>query len=355
MLSRIARRVISKLDRSAKLATAKARVRLSSRHLSGSPRVTLREDEVALVCMLKNGSYYLDGLLEHHRKIGIRHFLFIDNGSEDDTVDRLANHADVTVISNHLPVRKYESLLRADIARRLIKGGWLLFVDSDELIEMMNGDGRSISDYARYCNENGYDAVVGQCLDLFPMASLVETASWPYSRSIRDFCYYSLGYISEFGYHDRTVGFEWFLRDNTVSNPDIRLKFGGIRRELFNENCALTNHRMVKNAAHIKIYSHPHCSSNVHCADFTLLLRHYKFAGNFLQRELQQVREKTWDHGEDKSRMAVMTDPGFTFSAKQIQRFSGTGPLIEQGFLTGSERFFRRFPSPGPHQTGDLS
>lgn len=320
MICKTFRRASGKATRITRMISAKARVRVASRYLSGPRKIKLKEDEVALVCMLKDGSYYLDELLDHHRGIGIGHFLFIDNGSEDDTVAKLAAQPDVTVISNRLPVRIYESLLRADIARRFIKGGWLLFVDSDELMDMPRGAGRSIQDYAGYCNEYGYDAVVGQCLDLFSPYPLAQTEGWSYRRSIPAFDCYSLRCIDEFDYHDRTVGFAWFLQSNTVSNPDIRLKFGGIRCELFGENCALTNHRMVKNARHIRLYSHPHCSSDVHCADFTLLLRHYKFAGCYIERERQQVRNRVWDHGEDRSRLAVLDDPGFVFSGKEIHR-----------------------------------
>lgn len=338
------KRVVAKAKHTVGLVSAKVRVRIASKHLCGPRKIDLQDEEVALVCLLKNGSYYLDVLLEHHRSIGIRHFLIIDNGSEDDTLEILSLQPDVTVISNRLPVRIYESIMRADIARRFVKGGWFLFVDSDELIEMIHSKGGDIQDYARYCNENGFDAVVGQCLDLFSAFSLSETEGWSYRRSVSAFDLFSLRCISEFDYHDKSVGFAWFLTSNSVSNPRIRLKFGGIRRELFNENCALTNHRMIKNVRDIWTYSHPHCSSHVHCADFTLLLRHYKFAGNYIQLERRKVQDKIWDHGEDQRRLAVINDPGFMFTGKEVQCFSGAGQLLELGFLTGSPAFLACFP-----------
>lgn len=346
MIYKILRRVTAKAKRTAGAIGTRVRVRAASRHLSGPRKIRLEEDEVALVCMLKNGSYYLDALLEHHRAIGIRHFLFIDNGSEDDTIEKLASQPDVTIISNQLPVATYESLLRGDIARRVIKGGWFLFVDSDELIEMVHGTGRDIRDYAGYCNEHGYDAVVVQCLDLFSSRPLLETEGWSYRRSISDFNLFSLRCISDFDYHDKAVAFAWFLQSNTVTSPDIKIKFGGIRREMFGEDCALSSHRMIKNAGHIGLYSHPHCSSNVRCADFSILLRHYKFAGKYLSRERQQVRDRVWNHGEDRSRLAIINGQNFTLAGQEVQRFAGTGPLLEQGFLTGSAAFLARFPPP---------
>lgn len=318
---------------------------MASRHVSGPRRITLHDGEVALVCMLKNGSYYLDALLDHHRSIGVRNFLFIDNGSDDDTISRLSAHRDVTVISNKLPVAIYESSLRAQIARRVIRGGWFLFVDSDELVEMPNGEGRRISDYTGYCNDNGYDVVVGQVLDMFSAHPLSETVSWSYEESIKDFDRFSLRDIVEFDYHDEeNVAFSWFLKSNTVSNRDIRIKFGGIRREVFGEYCALTVHRLVKNDLRIGLYTHPHCSSNVRCADFTMLVRHFKFAGPYLARERQQLVDRTWQHGENQQRLAVIKDHAFTITGKEERRYAGTSQLVIDGFLACSERFQSRFP-----------
>lgn len=319
-------------------------VRQSSHHLSGPRKIRLRDDEAALVCLLKNGAYYIGPLIQHHRNIGIRHFLIIDNGSDDDTVAQLAACPDVTVISNPLPVRHYESRLRAQVARQVVSGGWLLFVDSDELFDMPHGEGRDIGEYLRYCNIHGYDAVVGQCLDLFAPVPLAESNGWDYAHSVPLFDRFSLEDIRDHDYHDESVGFSWFLKDNIVTNPDIKLKFGGIRKEVFGENCALTNHRLVRNARHVRIYTHPHCSSNVRCADFAILLRHYKFAGAFLQRERQQMKNGTWGHGEDAKRMQVIDDLSFVITGRNMQRFTGTQQLVQQGFLACSPQFLARFP-----------
>jgi hypothetical protein len=327
---------------------ARLRLRIATKHLSGPRRISLGADDVVLVCMLKNGSYYLDGLLEHHRALGIKNFLFIDNGSEDDTRERLAALPDVTTVSNPLPVAKFETIMRSQIAKRLVKGGWFLFVDNDELFEFINGSGRNIQDYTKYCSDFGYDAVVGQCLDLFSLRPLSESRNWSYKQSILEFQWCSLNCIESQDYHDKTIGYEWFLKFNKISNPDIKIKFGGIRQELFGEDCGLSNHRLVKNARHIKLYSHPHCSSNIHCADFTLLLRHYKFAGEYFVRERRQLDDKIWDHDEGKSRLAVIGDLSFSFSGKEIQRFVSAGDLVDQGFMTCSQAFLSRFPSEKP-------
>ncbi len=342
-----AQRVRAKLGRDVGALATRLRIRMASRHVAGPLQVALTHDEVGLTCMLKNGAYYLPELLEHHRALGVRHFLIIDNGSDDDTVAIASAHQDVTVIANPLPARIYESALRAQIAQRVFRGGWLLFVDSDELAEMPHGEGRPISDFTHYCNLNGYEVVVGQSLDLFSAAPLNDSADWDYSRSIREFDRYSLHDIRSFPYHDtENVAFSWFLRDNAISNPEIGIKFGGIRREIFGEDCCLTHHRLVRNRKDVAVYTHPHCCSNASCADFTLLTRHYKFAGPFLQRERDQIASGTWSHGEDEKRIAMIKDDAFAFKPAEPRRYTGTAKLVEEGFLDASAAFKAVFPAP---------
>lgn len=329
--------------------TKTAKVWVGTKHISGPRKIALQDAEVVLVCLLKNGAYYLEHLLDHHRAIGVEHFLLIDNGSTDATLDIAAKAPDVTVYSNTLPAKDYECLLRAQIARRVVDGGWFLFVDSDELVAFARGDGRKISEFTAYCNTHGYDAVIGQVLDLFPAISLKEAPNLTYKDSVEAFNLYSINNISSYDYKDtENIGFHWEMRNNTTSNDDIKFMFGGIRNEVFSENCCLTTHRLIRNAPHIELYSHPHCSGNIHVADFPFLIKHYKFAGNFWEREQAQVQKAEWDHGEDKKRMAVLRgQDDFVISGREQQALEGTEELIENGFLACSDRYLRHFPKSG--------
>ena len=344
MQTNIFRRMHVKLLKYIESFSIKMRVMRATQHIAGPRKIRQAKDEVALVCMLKNGTYYVAELIKHHQSIGIENFLFIDNGSDDDTVRLLAQYKNVTVVLNSLPVAKYEIALRSQIARKIIKGGWFLFVDTDEMFDLINGENRNIKEVANYCNHHGYEVVIGQCLDLFSPAPMAETIKWSYGQSLVAFNLFSLGSIENFEYHDSRIKFSFFLKNNLVSNPNIKLKFGGIRKQLFNEHCALSVHRMVRNLRHTKPYTHPHCSSNTKCADFTILVRHYKFAGPYFFRENRQALENVWEHGEDKKRLKKITDLNFTFSGLDIQRFSDLKYLVDQGFLNCSDQYLKSFP-----------
>lgn len=341
-LEKLARKIfaeISSLWRSIKVAT-------KTNHVSGPKKIVLQENEVALVCLLKNAEFYLEHLLEHHRSIGVKHFLLIDNGSTDKTRELVAKQPDVTVYSNTLPAKEYECLLRANIARRVVNGGWFLFVDSDELIVFSRGENRHISQFIEYCNMQKYDAVIGQVLDFFSPVSLAKTSGLAYPKSIETFNLYSTNSISSYDYGDKeNIGFSWYMRNNRVSNDKIKFMFGGIRNEVFGENCCLTTHRLVRNARYIELYSHAHCSGNIHCADFTFLVKHFKFAGDFWERDQALVQEESWDHGEDKKRMSILQGrEDFIISGREQHPFQDTEELIAQGFLECSDQYLNYFP-----------
>lgn len=346
-------KIAGKLSWAARELANKQRVKRNTHHISGRKNITLEDDQVAMISLLKNAAYYIDHMIAHHRSLGVSHFIFIDNGSTDGTRERLATYDDVTVFLNTLPVNKYECLLRADIARMAVTGGWFLFVDSDELIMFPRGEGRHISEFAAYCNSNGYDGVIGHFLDLFPLQSLKESAKWDYTRSIEEFHQYSLQNIKYCDYYSEDTFCAWFLKDNVLSNDEIKFMLGGIRNEVFGEICGQTHHRFIRNLGHIDLYSHPHCSGNLSCADFPLLIKHYKFANDFWERQVAQMINPDWDHNEAELRMSVLEGKDdFVISGREQHRFSGTEPLISQGFLSCSDRYLSQFPRLVPdHKT----
>ena len=49
----------------------------------------IRPNDVLLVCTMRNEKIRLPYFLEYYRALGINHFLFVDNGSDDGSADYL--------------------------------------------------------------------------------------------------------------------------------------------------------------------------------------------------------------------------------------------------------------------------
>lgn len=300
----------------------------------------MEPDECGAVSLVKNAAYFLPEFLKYHLDLGVRHILIIDNGSSDDTVAIAQAHPSVTVVRNTLPVRRYENLLRSQLARRYFKGGWLLFLDSDEMFSPPTEGSGALRGLCRYANAHGYSAVVCQVLDMVSDLPLAQTADMPYAEALARFRRYSLTDIERFDYFDPSSGFAWFLAQNRCVSREVQVLFGGIRKRSFGENCCLTTHRLVRNLPEVGLYAHPHVSVNVDCADVTALIRHYKFCGDIVARETRQVSDAVWGHGQDRARMARLTeDPDFRFDLSDTHTFSSVGELYENGFLVRGKGF----------------
>lgn len=329
-----------------------ARVFLRTRHVHGPRRIHLDDSACALVSMMKDAEYFIDDFILHHQRLGVRHVLVIDNGSTDATVARACAHDNVTVVRNTLPVRRYESRLRREIARRHIKGGWLLFMDSDELFELPSRHPRALDLALGHCNDANHTAVVCQCLDFFSGRSLLDTADLPYAAALEAFNLYSLKDIDRVGFHSDRHRFGYFTSRSTCRSGNINLHFGGIRQAMFAENCLLTAIRLVRNIDSAGIYVHPHFSVDVDIADFTALIRHYKFCGNVVAREAEQVAQGTWGHGEDRKRVAQFSrGAGLLIAASDQRPYDGPGSLVAEGFLVLSDGLQKALASdrgPGP-------
>ena len=317
-----------------------------TRRLHGPRRMVLGDDEVLLVLLVRNGAWHMRAFLDHHLKLGVRHILVIDNGSDDATVDICRGYDRVTVLENRLPVSRFEVLLRSGLSRAFARGGWIMFADADELIEIPLPGPDGLAQLTDYMNTHGQTAALGQVLDQFSTLPYSVLSAMDYAQSVEAVSSYALDRLERIPYADAdTLEFGWFLRDNECPDANVGLLRGGVRAELFGENPFLTRHLLVRNVPAVVPMSHPHCASGVRVADVTLLIRHLKLAGDWIGRDRRVVAEATWLHGENAQRLnAVAGRQGdFCLRAQQPLDWQGVRPLYDQGFLYASPRFRQQF------------
>lgn len=328
-------RILAGIERRWHSFVAARAVRRGNVVVHGPAYVDLAPDDVAVVCLMKDAAYFVRGFIEHHQALGVRHIVIMDNGSTDSTMAIAAGYGHVTVIRNTLPAKRYEVMLRDIAARQVLRGGWVLFADSDEMFEVPLGAplGRLVG----YLNANGYTAMVTQMLDLFSPLPYGAGKDWTYPEVATQANQYSLGNVTSVAYHDRAqIGFSWFLDSN---QGDVALKIGGVRREVFGEACFLSKHSLVQNAGGV-LMTHPHCASGVRVADVTGLLRHYKLAGDYLARDRASVAAGTWDHAEDAKRLAAAVGgDDFVIKPAEARAYAGPKRLVDEGFLEASAAY----------------
>ena len=146
-----------------------------NRRTSYPETVSLRYTEglgaVLLFSTIYNGMPYLDWFLDHYRKLGVDHFFFTDNASNDGTVERLSREPDVSLFSNpgSFAASAFGVVWTNHQLQRFGGGHWCFHVDIDEGFVFPGNDrGRTLQDLLSYLDSQTYAAVAAIELDMYP-------------------------------------------------------------------------------------------------------------------------------------------------------------------------------------------
>lgn len=308
-------------------------------HLHGSNFV-VPEGEVLAIVLVRDGTYYFDAFFEYYRKMGIRYFAFIDNGSTDETIARIRSEAGCVIDRVVLPLALYEGLIRGYPAQTYGQNRWCLYVDMDEQFDFEGRETYGLPALVRYLEARGETALMAQMLEMFPRASLAEVKNQTFAQALDTFVYYDISTVDVYDYQSHEIEFGALLHGNTLASDALKFKFGGVRRKFFGEACCLTKHPLIFNGPQVIPGPHPHLSQNVRVSDFTGVIRHYKFAGNVAARDAASASSGDLAHGEDQARLAILSEQtALTLYSDEAQTWAGIEPLYEAGFLNSSATY----------------
>src|SRR5215208_6950325 len=315
----------------------------SIEHLYGPEQVPYEEDELVLVCLLRDGRPYLKSFVEHHTSMGVKHMFFLDNGSTDGTVEALRGYDNTTVLRTGLPFKRYELSMRQYLVEHFCKKGrWCLYADIDELFDYPYSDVVGLHSLLRYLNEKSYTAVVAQMLDMFPEEPLSGRASNPLDEHLNQrHRFYDISNIRRENIKELPR-----LCNNTYESDDIEFFYSGIRSTLFPSKYTndLTKFPLVYMDDRIKpMDESSHWADNARVADFTCVLLHYKFLdGYFHQQAAQAVREGQYSNNSvlyKRSLEVLESTPSLQVKRESARELRSINDLVENGFLVVSEEY----------------
>lgn len=292
---------------------------------------------VVLLSVVRNAAPWLERFLDHHRSLGIRRFVILDNGSSDGTVALLRSQPDVTLLATSAPYRAYENTMKRYLVRNHGGGGWCLFVDADELFDWPLRHGRDIGELIGHCDARGFNAVICQMLDLWPAEGLAEGEKAGPPQAV---CHhYSLSGLSRSPYP--------FWETNRGENPAIQMHRGGVRNALFGTDNGLTKVSLFKAEPKVRPFCMWHHVRNARIADFTCVLYHYPFTGDFAQRVAEAVASRRYGFQTtaeyEAYHRALQGGAGLDFAVPGARELKGTDELLENGLLVVSQAYIERF------------
>ncbi|MBA2511407.1 MAG: glycosyltransferase family 2 protein [Rubrobacteraceae bacterium] len=332
----------------------------SLRLVHGPGEVPYGMDEVIVLSVLRDGRAYVKSFVEHYRSLGAKHLVFLDNGSTDGTVEALSEYEDVTVFYTTLPFKRYGLSMRKYLAERFGRGRWTLNVDVDELFVYPYSDVVSIGALLGYLNDNSYNAVVTSVLDMFPqepLSDVVGDGDEPLKELHR---FYDLSDVREEAYESvGDVG-------NVLTNPDVPILRGGIRRTLFGLNSLLIKHPLIFLDGKLKPMDlSEHWVGDARLADFTGVLLHYKLLNGLYAAVRREVESRNYPNRwrkYDRYLMVLEEASNLAVKAETARELESTNDLVgtrlmvlTEGYMSFVQGEDRRMGNPPERHAERLS
>ncbi|MEM9575558.1 MAG: glycosyltransferase family 2 protein [Pseudomonadota bacterium] len=158
----------------------------------------IKADDILLFSTIRNEKVRLPYFLDYYRKMGVTHFLFVDNDSGDGSGNYLAEQPDVSLW--HTTGSYRNSRFGVDwlnhLQSRYGHGHWCLTVDADEFFLYPFCETRplgALTDWLERCSIRTFGAML---LDMYPKGRLVDV---PYAEGVNPLdiaCWFDSGNYS---------------------------------------------------------------------------------------------------------------------------------------------------------------
>jgi hypothetical protein len=141
----------------------------------------IRPGAVLAFCTCRNEALRLPFWLDHHRRLGVDHFLIVDNASDDGSADLLAGQPDVSLW--HTAASYRAARFGVDWLTWLMirhgHGHWCLTADADELLIYPYWETRDLRALTGWLERSGRAVLPAMMLDLFPQGPLAAQTAAP--------------------------------------------------------------------------------------------------------------------------------------------------------------------------------
>ncbi len=175
--------------------------------------------DILCFATLRNEALRLPFFLDHHRKLGVNHFLIVDNGSDDGSLEILREAPDVSIwtTTDSYKLSRFGMDWLTLLLRQYGHGHWCLTVDADEALIYPDWVDRPLPVLTAWLAARGVRSFGAMMLDLYPKGMLSHQ---PYTAG-----------------QDPTEVLDWFDADGyrRQRNPKFQSEWiqGGVRDRVF--------------------------------------------------------------------------------------------------------------------------
>lgn len=132
-------------------------------------------DVLCFLCV-RNEAARLPHFLRHHRALGVRHFLAVDNGSTDGTTDLLRDQPDLSLWGTGASYKasRFGMDWLTWLQMRHGSGHWCLTLDADELLIYPYWQSRPLPALTGWLQDQGRDSFGALTVDMYPRGAVSQ-------------------------------------------------------------------------------------------------------------------------------------------------------------------------------------
>lgn len=235
-----------------------------------------------VVAAARNERVLLPHFLAHYRRLGVQHFVIIDNLSTDGSREYLLEQPDVVVYSADSPysLSRYGVAWQQTVLAAHATGRWALVADLDEFLVWPGCETESLPALCERLSAAGAQAARVLLIDMYPEGALQDADFGTTEPFAAASCF------------DARAAMRWELGSGHYSNSPTWVS--GLRHRLLPQSAP--NHYTAQKVALMRHMPWVRCSEGLHYAaglevGSTLLgFAHFKFHSGFHAKVLEEVR-----------------------------------------------------------------
>ncbi|WP_085035403.1 glycosyltransferase family 2 protein [Ensifer aridi] len=285
---------------------------------------TLGREDISLVFNTHNDRKLLPSFLVHYRKLGVTRFICVDDVSTDGTREYLLDQPDVDLWTSPLRYRdaRRGREWREALFERHGTDRWYLNVDSDEFLIYQDCEDRPLGELIQALEKKGEKRLAAPMLDMYPIGPLGSAVLSSYEHRMPwEIADHFDGCGCEITYTKRAVSITGGPRKRKFAHVLELIKYPVI---FWDKDCSLS----------VSIHQPLPCERNFLPVSGALL--HFKFFSDYKEKIELAVADGQYFNGAEAYRRMLedLQKTGeFDFSNEHSIRFSGSGQLLQLGFI----------------------
>lgn len=228
---------------------------------------TLSYQDVPMFSVEYNEMLRLPHFLNHYRQLGITHFFFVDNNSDDGSFEFLLSQPDCYVFwtdTSYSEAGSGIAWVHALIDKYALPNQWCIHADSDELLVYPHCETNKLPKLIQYLENEQSDMMRSFMLDMYPK-DLQAQLSMDGSQNMID--------VSPYFYHD-------YEHRQQIECPYIHT-LGGIFYKFEVAPFAFVKTALFKNQPHFRFLSATHHTTPAKVSSVSSAYLHFKMLGDF--------------------------------------------------------------------------